>query len=182
MDKQIKLQVMKKIKALILLPFLLLLLCFTNCYYYKTIKQSSTDYEALKNMQAAKPAVYMQNSYSSALYKVEDFTFTDSTFFGNAHFTLGVHDNDAKSFRRKKSKEVKYKIDPLQSIHIVLKSDSMINEGYFVLPLSDIKSVEFHDKDISKSTVSAVGWVFLGIGATVGVFFLAWTIAWTGGI
>jgi hypothetical protein len=173
---------MEKIKALILLPFLLLFLCLTNCYYYKTIEQSSTDYEAIKNTQATNPAIFMQNSYSSALYKVEDFAITDSTFSGNAHFTIGVHENDANSFRKKKSKEVKYKIDPLQSIHIVLKSDSMINEGYFELPLSDIKSVKFHDKDKSKSTGSAVAWVFLGIGAAVGMFFLAWSLAWSGAL
>lgn len=163
---------MEKIKALIILPFLLLFLCLTNCYYYKTIEQSSTNNEALKNTQATNPAIFMQNSYSSALYKVEDFAVTDSTFSGNAHFTIGVHKNDAKSFRRKKSKEVEYKIDPLQSIHIVLKSDSMINEGYFELPLSDIKRVEFHAKNKGASSGATLGMVFFGIGAAVGLFFL----------
>ena len=165
---------MKKIKALILLPFLLLCLCFSNCYYYKTIEQSNADSESIRELSAEKSIVFMQNSYSNALYRVHYFTITDSTFSGIASFTTGIHSNDKKTFLRSKTKEAESEIYPLQTVHIVLSSDSMIQEGMFELPLSEIKSLQVHDHSKGASAGSTVGLIGIGVGLTiamVGIIF-----------
>ena len=173
---------MKKIKSLVLIPFLLLCLCFSNCYFYKTIEQSPISYEEIKDIQSSKPTVFMQNNFSSALYRVDDFTITDSTFSGNAVFTLGVHEIDENAFKRNKSKEAEYNIDPLQSIHIVLRSDSMIHEGYFESPLSNIKSLKIHDKSKGSSSAATIGLVLAGAGIAIGIGFLFFFLAYTGAL
>lgn len=173
---------MKICKASILLFLLLLLLCFSNCYYYKTIEHSSINSEEIDTMQKTKTSVFMENNYSSALYRVDSLVISDSTFSGYLSFTLSAHEKDKSSFKRKKKKEAKYNFDPLNSIHIVLRSDSMINEGYFELPLSEIKSVDSHVKDKGLSTSMTVVATLVGVGAVVGLGLLFWSLAWSGAL
>lgn len=168
--KNYKIGVMKKYNFLVLAMLLLACLFFSNCIFYKTIEVSTSDPLIITSVESSKRDVLIQNKYSQALYRVYNFKMDDSTFSGDVLFTLGIHSPNTKTFLRKKQKEMKYDLFPSEVMHIYLKTDSMIKEGPFVMPLSDIEHIAYHKKAPGTSVLVSLSIPAVIIG-TIAYFF-----------
>jgi len=157
---------MKQYKlSLISTVALLSLILLGSCHYYKTLELSQHSKEAIQVTNVYKNYVLVHDKSGVISYQLRSIRVTDSTLSGILSPTATAHPPHAQSLKKQKVEKANRNVDPLLAMHIYL-SEENLKEGDFETNLSNIESIEIHEKAVGKSTVSTIA-VSVGIPAGI---------------
>ena len=149
--------------------FLLIsLLILGSCHYYKTLPIEPVSNESLETLASYKPDIIVHLANENLAYRLIDSSITNDTLRGIQGGGLGLtHKFHKKSFLKKKG----YQEDLLTIIHIYTTLEG-IGEGKVDIPISAIKTVEIHEKNVAASVITSAAIPIVIAGVVVGGAFV----------
>jgi hypothetical protein len=139
------------------------LLILGSCHYYKSLPIEPVSNESLETLAYYKPNIIVHLANELSAYRLLSSSITDDTLRGILGGKLVLtHKFHQKSFLKKKT----YKEDLLTSIHIYTTLENF-GQWKIEIPLSAIKTVEIHEKDVAASVIGTAAIPVLLVGAVV---------------